>query len=398
MLKWLFLAQAVVYLLIMPWVRSTVEIGYYPSIGSAFLTIASILVGVWLFRWGAADKVRIGDSVARLHPSTLLTVGVTAMAVVYSFTAFSFGLLNRRQGSEFMAELYADLPLWALAVVRSYEIAFIPIALFYAFAGSNSKIGQWVVGVALLASLPFMGLADSRGRLLVMAVYFLCFIRPKTVIEFLYRNARFYVAAIGVFGTFLFFSFRRSQEYASMQEYLLLEVYRRLDGLNLVTDLRDAGFLDKVGSFDWNMFSPLLSRIPFLEAAEEAKRMGRTSTKQYYTQDLLGTGQLDTSNSLITDPLYFAGWAGIAICFGAIGYVIAKSDDFVARGCMFKNAVQTASAIALVTSFAIFENDMVGSILTFAQNFLFAYLILALGAQRREASQSAATMPAAIVR
>lgn len=382
MFKWIFLAQAVVYLLVMPGIRSSLELGYHPPLSVGILAILSLSVGFLLMQFRQEPVTTAPEPLNKLRSHAALTLAVPAFAALYAFTVVAFELLNRRQGSEFMAELYAGLPLYVLAIVRGYEILFVPVALAYAFSGSSSKIGQRVVGFALIASLPFMGVADSRGRLLVLAVYMLCFIRPSTFLKFLYRNVRFYIATAIVVSAFVFYSLQRSAGYASFNEYLLREVYQRFDGLNLVTDLRDAGLLNRIGQFDFEMFSPLLAKIPFLEAAYIAKLLGRTSTKQYFLQDLLGRSQLDAANSMITDPLYFAGWAGILIAFCTLGYIIARIDRFVANGRLFYDLNKSALAIAFVTSFALIENDLMGAASTFVQNYALTALLLIFGFKR----------------
>jgi len=387
MFKWIFFLQAFIYLLLMPYLRSGLDIAYHPPLGAGILAIISLYAGFVFCNVRMGDVATISQSNAnrdttKLQPRPYLAYAIPALALLYAVMVVSFGLLNRRQGSEYMAELYAELPIYALAIIRSYEILLVPFFLLYAFGGDANIVRRRVVMTALLLSLPFTGIADSRSRLLLIALYIICFVNPKTFIEFLYRYVRFYLVAFVVVGAFVFYSYQRSSSYSSFNDYLFFEVYQRLDGLNLVTDMRDAGLIDKIGQFDFAMFAPLLSKIPFLEAARAAKLMGQTSTKQYYLQELLGRSQLDTSNSMIADPLYFAGWLGIIVAFGLIGYAIARSDRFVARGALMRNANTSAIAIAFATSFAVIENDLVTGVLSFVQNYIFVVLLLVFGTTR----------------
>ncbi len=387
MFKWIFFLQAFIYLLLMPYLRSGLDIAYHPPIGAGLLAILSLYAGFVLCNLRIGDINEIGkftenQDTAKLQPRPYLAYAIPALALLYAVMVVSFGLLNRRQGSEYMAELYAELPIYVLAIIRSYEILLVPFFLLYAFGGGGNTARQRVVMFALLLSLPFTGIADSRSRLLLIALYILCFVHPKTFVQFFYRYVRFYVVAVVVLGAFVFYSYQRSSSYSSFNDYLFFEVYQRLDGLNLVTDMRDAGLIDKVGQFDFSMFAPLLSKIPFLEAARAAKLMGQTSTKQYYLQELLGRSQLDTSNSMIADPLYFAGWLGVIVAFVLIGYAIARSDRFVAGDALMRNANTSAIAIAFATSFAVIENDLVTGVLSFVQNYIFVALLLVFGTTR----------------
>lgn len=384
MLKWIFLVQALLYLILMPLIRSTVEIGYYPPLNAGLLAVFSLGAGFLIshiYNGRVASDAPAASLQPKLRPRAYLVYAIPVLVILYAAIVLSFGLLNRRLGSEYMAELYASLPIYALAILRGYEILLVPLILMYAF-GAADKNERRVVGFALLASLPFTGVLDSRSRLLLIVIYVICFIRPSVFVQFFYRNIRFYVAAVVVIGTFLFFSAQRSSSYTSFQEFLILEIYQRLDGLNLVTDLRDSGLINKLGQYDFSMFSPLVSKIPFLEAAQTAKLMGRTSTKQYYLQELLGRSQLDTANSMIADPLYFAGWLGVIIAFILIGYAIGRTDRFVAHGGLMHDTNKSVAAIAFVTAFAVFENDLVGATIVFVQNYILVMLLFALGSTR----------------
>ncbi|RYF11513.1 MAG: hypothetical protein EOO77_19195 [Oxalobacteraceae bacterium] len=368
----------------MPVLHGLTELGYRPSIGTGLLAVFGLFAGSALSRLHAAGHhvEPILASQAKLQVRPILVYAVPVLAALYAVMVVLFGLFNRRQGSEYMAQLYADLPIYALAIVRVYEILLIPFALLCFFGVFASKNQQRLMMFALIASLPFTGLESSRSRLLLIAIYLLCFIKVSTFVRLFFKYARFYLAAIPVVGAFAFYSLERAKSYSSLNEFLLLEVYQRLDGLNLVTDLRDAGLINRTGQFDFAMFGPLISKIPFLEAARIAKMMGRTSTKQYYLQELLGRSQLDTANSMIADPLYFAGWAGVVIVFTVIGFAIARSDAFVGRGGFMVRKQPSAIAMAFVTSFAIIEIDLVAAVLTFIQNYILISLLMVVGTTR----------------
>lgn len=392
MFKLIFFAQAIVYLFLMPILHGSVEIGYRPSIGTGLLAIFSLYLGTVLSKLHAAGhapesvtNTAVGPPASvKLEVRPALAYAVPMLVVLYAAMVILFGLFNRRQGSEYMAQLYAELPIYALAIVRVYEIFLIPFALLCIFATFAAKGHQRMMTFSLLASLPFTGLDNSRSRLLLLSIYLLCFVRVDIFVRLFFRYIRFYIAAIPVIGVFVYYSLVRARTYTSISEFLLHEVYQRLDGLNLVTDLRDAGFINRTGQFDLAMFAPLISKIPFLEAARTAKMMGQTSTKQYYLQELLGRSQLDTANSMIADPLYFAGWAGIFGAFIVLGFAIACCDAFVRRDAFMTTKQSTAVAMAFVTSFAFIEIDMVAAILTFVQNYLLIWILMTFGVTARD--------------
>ena len=268
MFQIIFFAQAIIYLFLMPILHGATEIGYRPSIGTGLLAIFGLFLGASLSRLRTADgrSMAVDLQPVKLQIRPLLAYAVSVLVVLYATMVVLFGLFNRRQGSEYMAQLYADLPIYALAIVRIYEILLIPFALLCIFGTFVSKGQQRLMIFSLLASLPFTGLESSRSRLLLIAIYLLCFIRIDTFARLFFKYIRFYLAVIPVVGAFVFYSLQRAQSYSSLNEFLLLEVYQRLDGMNLVTDLRDSGLIDRIGQFDFAMFGPLISKVPFLEA------------------------------------------------------------------------------------------------------------------------------------
>lgn len=48
MLRWLVLVQAVVYLLLMPWLRSGAELGYSPPFVAAWVATIGLVLGSYL--------------------------------------------------------------------------------------------------------------------------------------------------------------------------------------------------------------------------------------------------------------------------------------------------------------------------------------------------------------
>ncbi len=371
MFKWVILVQALVYFCMMPLIRQTYD-GFYdaPVIYGA-IAFVSLLVGIVMHR----SMLEQGGTI--LVPKKWLSIVIFGMCIAYAYVSIQYGLINRRRGSELMAEIFATLPLWVLLIVRTVEIIFVPVAIIYSKnierLSTETKV---VVFGSLALVIPFMGLIDSRGRLLVIFLSFLIFLKISTVITSLYKSYKLYISMVMALGLFIYGSALRAGSYVRSADYYITEVVRRLDGLNLVTDLRDFGYIKAFGNFDWNMFTPLISKIPFLEAARQAKMEGRTSTKQYLLQDVLGEARLDTSNSLITDPLYFAGIPGVIIAFLGLGYLVAKFDDCVEKDRLLNKPFATALLLSFGLSFCLVEKDFIGTIASIAQFFIICYVLV----------------------
>jgi hypothetical protein len=387
MFRWIILSQAVIYLILMPALHARGELGYDPPLLVGLVGVVALLAGMYAGRLGKSrTSANIRSATPLLEPRPQLWVAFVGVAVVYDILSLNYGLLNRRQGSEFMADLYASLPISSLAVIRGFEILVLPIVILYSFSPAPfyQKV---VVGLTVLISLPFMGLVDSRGRLLVMAITVLSFVPIRTFLQESVRNIRVYFVAALVLGGFLYFSADRAAKYYSASDYLQTEVIERLDGLNLVTQLREAQTLPYSGTFDPMLLSPLISRIPFLEAARSAKEIGRTSSKQYFLQDVLRNGRYDDSNSIITDPLYFAGIAGVILSFVALGSIIARFDLVVEGGRLLLGRLSTALMFAFAISFVMFENDFVGSLAAFLQSLGLMVPLLWVGCRYQSSEQ-----------
>jgi hypothetical protein len=384
MFKFIFLIQVFIYLVLAPYVVMDNKLFYYPPIYLGFVVIISITVGIYLKNMRHATVVKSNIVIERITPRHSLSWLIVFLSLLYIYTSYGNGLTNRRLGSEYMAELYANLPLFDLIILRSFEIMFTPFLAIYLLSSKNIDVSSKIrVFTSLIIAIPFMGLLDSRGRLLVILISILCFIEISQLMRILYKQIWIFILAVFAIFAFIFFSIQRLESYADYRDYLYTEVYLRLDGLNLLTQLNDRGLTLIWGQFDLNMFDPLISRIPFLEAAAIAKSEGRTSTKQYYLQDLLLTKNLDDSSSMINDPYYFGGLLGLFVAFAGLGYCMAIFDNFIKNKWLFTNRYTTALAFAFVSAFVMIETDFVGAFTTLAQTFIVVLGLLFVGCERK---------------
>jgi hypothetical protein len=400
MFRLIFMAQAIVYLLLMPVIHGFMDPFYSPPLFVSIIAIGCLVAGFGLLKIlhpvsRFDPEMHPSAGISELMPRGIAPFLIGILTLLYAFVSLSNGLWNRRQGSEFMADVYGNLPLVELAILRIYEIVFIPAAVIYLF-GKQSSASRFTMMLILLASLPFMGIQDSRGRILVLSVSILSFVRIDSVRSFIVNNLKVLILVFLAVGVFIYVSVQRATSYARAEDYFFYEVVRRFDGLNLVSQLRDSGYINYFGSFDLAMFGPLVSRIPFIEAGRFAKLEGVTSTKQYFLKSILNTGKIDDSNSMILDPLYFGGLVSVAIAFAALGYFIAKFDRYVGEGRLFSSRTRLSLFLAFVTSFAIIEVDYFGTVTSFIQNFVILFPLL-LVMLRRPQNSSNSFEPSAVV-
>jgi hypothetical protein len=310
----------------MPTIHGFMDPFYRPPLVLSIIAVSFLLVGFAApsFLHSAQTSAALRPflrSEVFLKPRRAVPWGIVLLVILYGYVSLSNGLWNRRQGSELMAEIYGTLPLVEITILRVYEILFIPIAVIYLF-GETSKLSKFIVVFCLIASLPFMGIEDSRGRILVISICLLSFVKISNFRSFFENNFKIYGFMFFAIGAFFYVSAQRLTRYNRTEDYFFNEIVRRLDGLYLVSELRDSGHIKYLGHFDFDMLAPLVSRIPFIEAGRLAKIEGLTSTKQYFLKSILQTNRIDESNSIILDPLYFGGVIGMAISFVVLGYFI----------------------------------------------------------------------------
>jgi len=382
MFRLIFSAQAIVYLVLMPAIHSYMDAFYRPPLLVSAIAVVFLMAGFAAFKishpaQSAAMNSLETTSIAWLRPRDSVPFAFAILVALYSYVSWSNGLWNRRQGSEVMADIYGNLPLLELAILRVYEIAFMPIAVVY-FFGTASRAHRIFVISLLIVSLPLMGIEDSRGRILAIAVSILLFVNLKSFRYFIENNYQILILILSAIVVFIYASTERAAKYARTADYFFYEIVLRLDGLNLVSELRSYSFINYFGSFDLAMLAPLVSRIPLIEAGRLAKLEGITSTKQYFLKSLLNTDRIDNSNSILLDPLYFGGVMGMIIAFATLGYFIASFDCYVAQGRLFYSRVRLALAFAFVASFGIIEVDYFGTLTSLVQSFVIVFPMMVM--------------------
>jgi hypothetical protein len=389
MFRIVFGLQAIVYLLLVPMLKERVFIDYKAPLAIGVCACLSLLTAFTL-----PLRAPIPVHGEKYVPRPQIALGMIALGIFYCLFSLQYGLLNRRQGSELMAQVFATLPLYVLLVVRIYEIILIPMIVLFIYAGSSiSRTQKFLFGAIVLISIPFMGIDDSRGRLLVFGISVLVFMNYKAIFKALKSSWRVYAVTIGIIASFYIISQRRASAYGRAIDFYIEEILNRLDGMKVVVELRDFRQLNFWGSWDFNIFSPMLSKVPFLEAGRELKLIGRTSSKQYLLQDVLGTKALDSANSMVTDPVYLGGLVLVIISFFVLGRLIRRFDSRIERGELLNNPLTAATMFAFGLSFVMIENDLFGALATFVQNFIVCLLLVLIGCKRQDVVSGSTFVP-----
>lgn len=369
-MKNLVLLQIIVYLFVSPIVISLAGDSWWGyRFDFSIIFLISFSIGLILVRQ-VSGRFRVTAFERYPYIPVPMKLALIAMALLYIYTVIGYGLLDRRQGSEVMAFLYAGLPLIQLASLRIFEILFYPM-LFIILVGLQYDRGKLlkVLLVVFLCAFPFTGVLESRAKLLMPVLYYyVLFIAPRPAWTPISRNFFISVCVLSSIGVFIMATIRLS-DFADISGYVLADFVSRLDGLEFSSKLARESTSSVWGTMDFNVFLNFISAVPFLDSASELKAAGMTSSKNYLLQEVVGSSQFDINNSVITDLYYFGGYFFLAAGGMFYGYLV-KRFDLV----MKSNRIWTGRAsLAFMMSFMInafrFESDYFGMALSVFRDF-----------------------------
>lgn len=369
MFRILILLQIIVYLLIAP----LVETFFFEKNGLLILWSVVALLSFAICAYQPTGSREHAGSSYNLRLSSLGIIALALLSLAYIFVVNDAGLTNRRQGSENMASSYASLSAGSLIILRVHEIILAPLILL-CISGANTFREKIATSVPLLASFPFIGIIDSRGALLIIAISVIALIPAQKFARLKINKTITSLAIASIVGVFVSVSYARSLSYYNFRHFLHSEFISRLDGLSLTRRLWDTGNLNLLGNFDLGIFSPIILRFfPFSEAGKAYKAEGITSSKQYLLSDVLNSNEIDHANSMIADPAYFGGLFGVIVAFGFLGWLLRFVDVNVKRNRHLESPIKFTIYCSLAMSLCVFEGDFFGAI----SDFLLFIIVLA---------------------
>ncbi len=361
------------YLLLSPLLISFIQ-GVDRPIIYSIVAVISFFFGAIAFSFYGKSSLK-----RKYHISVIIKPIYYFLMIAFSILYVAFiiknGLVDRRQGSEVMAEIYSNLPLFDLLVIRLYEVIFYPLALLLICNSFHVKfILRMICAVAMMVALFFSGILESRTKMLMPVV--LCIIFYPVIVSKL-RNTFLLKVILSCFvvGAFFIVAYRISTS-ESGYDYFVSDVLVRLDGLQLIHDLQGVGFIDGVGSLDFKAMTNLVAAIPFLDQARELKAIGMTSSKQYYLSILLGLSQLDINNTMITDLIYFGGFIMLCVVMFFYGYIVSFFDCCVRSGLFLSGRMFIAVEFSIAFNLWRIEQDFFGMVIAFFRDVILFYIIL----------------------
>ena len=338
----LVLIQILAYLFISPLTLMVMGESAIYRLDLSVVFLLSFIAGIVIAQGGRSTAV---GSVAVSPPSLPagLKLCLIALTCAYIFVVISNGLIDRRQGSEVMAQIYANIPLFDLFILRIYEIIFYPVLIVIVIGlHRDTGILTKLLLVSFFVGFLFMGVMVSRSKLVIpLLFYYVIFIVPKPDWQPISKNV-FVLGALVLASLALLIGLDRIKDFDSLSVYFIEDVLKRIDGLELISLVDEIVDIPFWGTLDINMFSNFLAAIPFLEKASVLKEMGLTSSKSYLLQIILGYTQFDINNSVLTDIYYFGGYILLIVGSCVYGYFVMKFDLSIRSNSLWQSRAKMA--------------------------------------------------------
>lgn len=370
------LIQIIIYLFIMPLSLFNLDVVKNYRFDLSLVFLIFFLAGAFSVRKNLNTKSILNNKQYIPKVTLTLKLMLILLSICYIFVIISNDLLVRRQGSDVIAIIYANLNSIDLLIIRVFEIIFYPILLltFYNFRRDKTTSSK-VLLLSLVVAFFFTGIIDSRAKLLIpILTYYVFFIAPGRIYQPI-KPIIFKITALILILLACLIGFSRINDFIDLGKYLQNDILSRLDGLELISLVHEQSNIPFWGSFDFLIFTNFIASIPFFEEAKALKAVGLTSSKNYLLQVILGRSQMDMNNSLLTDLFYFGGYPLLVLGSGIYGYCSAKLDFFILSETLFSSRLKTSFMMSFFINSLRLEQDYFGILISIFRDFLILYFI-----------------------
>lgn len=379
-MKWFVTLQFVIYLLVAPFIVNLEYDRYdYSLFLISFIALASLFVGFFFGSQSSTYSKRV-----KCHPkiNRFIVFVIVLWALLYVYISIDLGIVQRRQGTYNMAELFSQIPLPSLITLRTYEILFYPIVIFLTYSLYHQKTIRafdFVLIFSLFLSFLVSGVVDSKLKLILPVFVFFIFLPSWIRNDIIKRNKYIFVGIVAlIFLAFVGLIFNRymSIEGANFSLFFLKDFIYRVDGIQLLSMLSESGRASPFGTYDNNMFIFFIAKIPFLEVSNELKILGLTSSKAYLLNEVLFMDMVDFNNTMITDLYYYGGYLFLFAGVSLYGFLIQRFDQYIQSGYLLENRVRAAFYISFALTTLLIERDFFGMLIDILRNFILIYGLL----------------------
>lgn len=375
----ILLAQITIFLFVSPIIIQASEYSslseYSPLLSISFVFLFAFLAGLW---WARRSNFAVNEKqeFLPLFPYWVKCF-VIGGSFLYIAVVISSDLFFRRQGSEYMATLHAGLSISKLLILRCYEVLFFPIsiALIASLSIDKSRMVKITI-LALFLGFLFMGVADSRTKLLMPLVFFyMVFVVPNK------KQVR--ISGPYLFGAFviivmviLLIAVGRSEYFNSTTDYIFQDIIQRTDGLELISTVNQKVDIPFHGTLDFRIFNNFWAMIPFNPESAALKADGLTSSKNFLLREILTVPIFDANNSAVADLFYFGGYIGIVVGALVYGFFVGKFDVLVSTNRIWMSRTRAALFLAFMINAWRIEMDYFSIFISTGRDFVLIYLVL----------------------
>ena len=368
--------QITIYLFIAPLVRVFLgkDINEY-HFGIALFFAFFFAIGGLIFRGKKSTYLHRIDVFKLDAETSYKWLIIIAWIAVCTLISFSYGLSDRRIGTEVVAELFASIPPFELMIFRVLEIAlaFLMSCVLLNFSDDkNSFIKNSSLFLALLFAFFILGAGSSRSAAGLFVLSILLMVQnkfePKTLLRLLYKA--------GIFAGLIFFAVTASRmstnDDTNVSEYFSSEVLQRIDGLEVVSQIIDKYGYQMTGVNASAALNPITSLIPFLDRAKELKADALTTVKSVILEQELDSKSRDVNSFIILDTYYCGGILGVAFVAILIAYFSRLVDKKIG---VTSNWIFQIFLVAIIINFVVMEREAVGMVISIVRDWLILCVV-----------------------
>lgn len=377
-MRLLVVVQLFIYLLISPIFLLMMGMSDSYRFDLSVVVIISFFVGIFFHNsFFFSQEKYCADVNQRIEIRPWCNFLIVIFSFIYIYIVIKNGLYNRRQGSEVMAFVYANLPLSELLILRFYEILFYPILIFIFYKMKSKNPTCLKINLfAMFCAFIFMGVLYSRAKLLLPLLLYFVFFHPIKNKIFLLSIKPIYIKTFCIF-VLLSASWvviERLDAFPDFYGYFMFDIVKRVDGLELISLIDVVKPIPLFGTYDFFMFSNLAAVIPFWEEAAVLKELGLTSSKSYLLRVVLNFDQMDINNTIITDLFYFGGYPFLVFGGVVYGYFVSWFDKIIKGGKWLSGRAMIAFVISFGINGIFIENDFSGLLFSILRDFFIIYI------------------------
>jgi len=356
------LLQLAVYLFLAPLMRLHFfesELGVDYAFGLALVFVLAFVLGA---KWAGKSGLFASPGI-RLPPAEFTGIGQVAIATwagLYVAVVVTYGLSDRRIGTELAAELFAAIPPLVTIFFRSFEVVLpylIAVITLRYLAVGRLTVGECVVLLAMLGAFAMSGAANSRSQTAFEVMAIVAIVQNSISRPRLLRLFVALVALASVVMVLVTANRVATSDDVSVEDYVSHEILKRLDGLELLSRIVDSHGIEVLGVNPTAASIPLLAGIPFLARAQSLKAEAMTNVKAVILDEELDSSGRDTNSFVLVDSYYCGGLLGMV----SVGLLLGASTRLVDRciGRTKRRGIQLLLA-ALALNLVALEREAIG--------------------------------------